>query len=363
MSHGSSVLTSSAGTFVRTYEFGTQVVFGRPWSSELPSCLSGAVRPAVLCSPGRAQDAEVVAAALGSGASVIPLARQHVPAEVVSAAAAQLARERVDAIVAFGGGSAIGLAKALQLDERDRRFAALPTTYSGSEMTSLYGIREGGTKRVGRSERVRPQVVVYDPELTIDLPVATSVVSLFNAMAHAVDALYARDPAPGVNAMAAEALAGLAGAIRDIPAAPRDLGVRRRAQLGAHLAGTILGTSGMALHHKLAHILGGELDLPHAETHTAILPHVIAFNAPSAPEATHTIAAALGTDDPAGFVFDLARAAGAPTALGSLGMTVEGAAQVAASLAAAIYDNPRKPTSGEIDQLLSAIRTGRRPSR
>jgi maleylacetate reductase len=347
--------------FSRQSPEGTLVVFGRPWRSVLPTMVENAATVAIVCSTRGSRDAAEIARVIGARrALVVPLARQHVPREVVADAEHELARAAVDTVVAFGGGSAIGLVKALKLDH-DLRAVALPTTYAGSEMTSIYGIRESGQKRVGRSDRVRLNAVLYDPELTLDLPVATSITSLFNAMAHAVDALYASDRPAELEVLAAEAIREVAGAMEAIVSAPRDLEVRRRAQYGAHLGARILGTAGMALHHKLAHILGGTFDLPHAETHTVILPHVVAFNAEVAPAATKVIADALGSDEPAASLFDLAQQLGAPTRLDALGLTARGASQAAAALASQPYDNPRHATLEEAQALVTAALTGARP--
>lgn len=348
--------------FERLLAWGTLVVFGRPWRAELSRHVGDARMVAILCSAGRASDVAEIASAVGEWRSaVVPLARQHVPAEVVAEASQRLRRDGADAIVAYGGGSAIGLAKALQL-ETARRFIALPTTYSGSEMTALYGIREGGAKRVGKDDRVRPRVVLYDPALTLDLPVDVSVVSLFNAMAHAVDVLYGSSRTPELEAMAGQAIRLIAGSMDRIAASPRAVDARRDAMHGAYLAGRILGGATMAIHHKLAHVVGGMFDLPHAETHTALLPQVVAFNAAAAPEATAVIAAALGADDPAAALHDLALRLGAPTRLDAFGLTAEQVGAAADALIAQRFDNPRQPARGDAIDLIESARTGRRPS-
>src|SRR5512140_1468025 len=166
----------------------------------------GLKRVLVVCTPGRAKDAARLAARLGErGAGVFAEAREHVPVETVKAARKALDAAGADGVLALGGGSAIGLAKALAL-ETAVRIVAVPTTYSGSEMTSVYGVTQGGEKRTGRDARVRPALVVYDPDRTATLPRAVALPSLWNAMAHAVEALWVNDADRGAHAVAEDAL-------------------------------------------------------------------------------------------------------------------------------------------------------------
>lgn len=340
------------------------VVFGHPWATALPRALEalGATRVAIVCSARRTELADAIAAAIGDRyAGAIPLARQHVPRPVVDEATAAARDLDADALVAIGGGSAIGLAKAMQLDAR-RAFVAIPTTYSGSEMTEFYGIREGTTKHVGRDAAVRPDTVIYDPALTTALPVRTSVVSAFNALAHAVDALYGTGRTPGVDELAAGAIADITSSLVAVHAAPGDLAARTDLLHGAHLAATILGSAGMALHHKLAHVIAGGFDLPHADTHTILLPHVVAFNAAAAKSATAVVARAIGSGDPAAALYDLAARVGAPTALADLGMTDDDARDAARQVAGATFDNVRATSQADAYRLISAALRGARPS-
>ena len=179
---------------------------------------------------------------------------------------AVVARERVDGLVAVGGGSTIGLAKAIAL-RTGLPQVAIPTTYAGSEMTDILGETEGGAKTTRRSEAVRPEAVIYDVELTRSLPPGLSATSGLNAIAHAAEALYARDGNPVIALMAEEGVRALAAALPAIVADPGDMAARGDALYGAWLCGLCLGAASMALHHKLAHVLGGSFDLPHAETH------------------------------------------------------------------------------------------------
>jgi maleylacetate reductase len=269
-----------------------------------------------------------------------------------------------DGTVALGGGSAIGLAKAVAL-ELGLPILAVPTTYSGSEMTPIWGLTEGGIKKTGRDPRVLPRTVIYDPALILNLPPATTAVSGMNAMAHCVEALYAADGNPIASAMAEEGLRRLA---RNLPAAvrrPADLDARAETLCGAWLAGACLGSVGMALHHKLCHTLGGSFNLPHAETHTAVLPHAVAYNAPAAPSAMARISAAIGAEagqTAAAALFDLALSCGARMRLADLGLREEDLDRAAELALAAPYPNPRPLERAGILRLLEDAYRGRRPN-
>ncbi|WP_133123110.1 maleylacetate reductase, partial [Methylobacterium frigidaeris] len=223
------------------------------------------------------------------------------------------------------------------------------------------GETRDGIKTTQTSDRIRPEVVVYDVDLTLGLPVPMSATSGMNAIAHAVEALYAEDRNPIVSLMAEEAIRALARALPAIAADPRDRAARSDALYGAWLAGACLGTVGMALHHKLCHVLGGTFDLPHAETHTVVLPHAVAYNALAAPEAMGRIARALGAEDAAQGLYDLARGLGAPTALAGLGMPEAGIERAAEAAVASPYPNPRPLAREGIRRLLDNAYHGRRP--
>ena len=191
----------------------------------------------------------------------------HVPEEIADAARAEAATLGADCCVAVGGGSTTGLAKAIALTS-ELPIIAIPTTYAGSEMTPIWGITADGVKKTGRDTRVLPKTVIYDPNLTLGLPVPMSVTSGINAMAHCVEALYSKDANPIVSLMAEEGIRAMAQALPKIVKDPDNADARAQALYGAWLGGSVLGAVGMALHHKLCHTLGGSFNLPHAETHT-----------------------------------------------------------------------------------------------
>lgn len=323
--------------------------------------LLGAQRALVLSTPGQRKLAERVAALLGAkAAGIFDGAVMHVPIEAARQARDEARRLDADCAVAIGGGSTVGLGKAIAL-ESGLPILAIPTTYAGSEMTPIYGITEGGLKKTGKDARVLPRTVIYDPELSTGLPVGLSVTSAMNAMAHAAEGLYAQDSNPIMSLMAEEGLAAIARALPGIVRQAGDIEARSRALYGAWLCGTVLGNVGMALHHKLCHTLGGSFNLPHAECHTIVLPHAMAYNAPAVPDAMARIARAIGAQDAAAGLYDLARDNGAPVALRDLGMLeadLDRAADIAVSNP---YWNPRPIERTAIRALLQNAWAGVRP--
>jgi maleylacetate reductase len=277
--------------------------------------------------------------------------RRHVPAELADRARARFAELDADGLVAIGGGSVIGLAKAIALTTQDP-IVAVPTTYSGSEMTAIYGLTAGGRKHTGRDEAVRPRHVVYDPDLSRDLPREVAAPSAMNALAHCVDVLWAPGATPVTSLLAEEGARALREGLDAMDA--------ERLLYGAALAGWALGVAGTGLHHRICHILGGAYDLPHAETHSAVLPQVTALNAPAVPEAAR-LAAALGGGDPAAAIFDLARRVGAPTALRELGLREGDVDAVAATVVEEAAGNPVPVDDQVAVTLLRRAWAGARP--
>jgi alcohol dehydrogenase class IV len=316
----------------------------------------------VLSTAGQVKLAEEAARRLGSrAAGLYPHAKMHVPIETAQAARSEARRLDADGVVAIGGGSTIGLGKAIALDS-GLPIVAIPTTYAGSEMTPIYGLTEGGAKKTGRDARVLPRAVIYDPLLTLGLPVKVSGPSGMNAIAHCVEALYAENANPVISLMAEEGIRALAHSLPRIAADPGDLDARGDALYGAWLAGISLGAVGMALHHKLCHTLGGSFNLPHAETHTIVLPHATAYNSAAAPQAMQRIARALGATEPAGGLHDLAAAIGAPLALKVIGFKEQDLDQAAEIAIRNPYYNPRQISREGIRRLLEDAFHGRRPA-
>lgn len=324
--------------------------------------LLGAKRALVLSTPEQRVSAEMIAERLGSRcAGVFDRAVMHVPVETARAAREEAARLGADCAVAIGGGSTTGLGKAIAL-ESSLPILAIPTTYAGSEMTPIWGITEAGVKKTGRDTKVLPQTVIYDANLTLGLPARLSVTSGINAIAHAAEALYAQDANPIHSLLAEEGIRALALGLPKVVAAPADPEARAECLYGAWLCGAVLGAVGMSLHHKLCHTLGGTFNLPHAETHTIVLPHALAYNAQAAPEAMRRIARALGVANAAHGIHDFAASLGAPVALKDIGMPADGLDRAAELATTNAYWNPRPLERGAIRQLLQDAWEGKRPT-
>lgn len=322
----------------------------------------GLHRAIVLCTPDQSELADRVVTLLGSrAAGVYAQAQQHVPLETARQAQALAKSLGADCAVAVGGGSTIGLGKAIALDS-GLPVVAIPTTYAGSEMTSIYGITESGLKKTGRDARVLPRSVLYDPDLTQSLPVELSVTSGINAIAHAAEGLYASDGNPIIRLMAQEGIAALGRALPRIHHDAHDRQARHDALYGAWLCGVVLGNVSMALHHKLCHTLGGSFNLPHAQTHTVVLPHALAYNEAAAPEAMRGIAAALGGDRAPAAIFDLAHDNGAPVSLRALGLREQDLDRACDLALSNQYPNPRSLEREGLRNLLQNAFEGRRPA-
>jgi alcohol dehydrogenase class IV len=341
----------------------SRVIFGVGCLDKLPEEIErlGATRALVLSTPEQREQAAEIVQRLGSHAvSLFNRAVMHVPIEVAEAARDEARRSRADCCVAVGGGSTTGLAKAIALVS-DLPILAIPTTYAGSEMTPIWGLTEDGLKKTGRDPRVLPKTVLYDAALTVSMPAMLSATSGMNSIAHCVEALYAKDANPIISMMAEEGIRALAKSLPVVVKEPGNLEARSDALYGAWLGGLSLGAVGMALHHKLCHTLGGAFNLPHAETHTVVLPHAAAYNAPTTPEAMSRIARALGAASAATALYDLAEALGAPTSLAAIGMKAGDLDKAAEIAVQNPYYNPRPITRDGIRTLLENAFQGRRP--
>jgi len=340
----------------------SRVVFGTGTVAQLPAEVDRLTTKRVLMisTPGRGAMVNRIAHSLpGRVAGFFDKAAMHQPIEIVEEARELAASINADCCVAVGGGSTIGFGKAIALTS-GLPVIAVPTTYSGSEMTTIWGLSEGGLKKTGRDPKVLPKTVIYDAELTLDLPPAVSAASGMNAIAHCVEALYAHDGNPIVSLMAEEGIRALASALPRIILNLKDLDARTDALYGSWLAGATISTTSVALHHKLCHVLGG-MGLPHAETHSIVLPHAMQYNRDAAPEAMRRIASAIAAVDAPRGIYELEKSLGLPMRLADIGMQqadLERAARIAAE---APYPNPRKVEYGPVLELLRNAYEGRRP--
>jgi len=336
-------------------------------SGEAPAAVAGEVerlgarRVMVIAAPAEASLADTVSAG-------IPVALRHdevvmhVPVKVAEHAREAAVRAQADAVISVGGGSTTGLAKAIAMTGSPVAglpIIAVPTTYAGSEATNVWGLTEGGTKTTGTDDLVLPRSIVYDASLMLTLPVEMSVASGLNAMAHCVDSMWGPRADPIDQALALEGIRALRLGLPAVKASPTGLQGREQTLYGAYLAAVAFASAGSGLHHKICHVLGGMFNLPHAQTHAVVLPYVLAFNAPNAPEAQQRMARAFDAPTAAQGLTTLRTALGAPTALRDYGMPEDGIAKAVAAIIAAIpAGNPTPVTDKNLTALLSAAWEG-----
>ena len=321
----------------------------------------GLARALILTTPQQAATGAEFAELLGSkAAGVYSGAAMHTPVAISEDATAKARELGADCVLSVGGGSTTGLGKAIAL-RTDLPQIVVPTTYAGSEATGILGQTEDGRKTTITTPKVQPEVILYDAELVRSLPVPMTVTSALNAMAHAAEGLYAQNRSPISSLMAIEGLRAFRDALPRVLDNPDDLHARGETLYGAWLCGTVLGTVGMAIHHKLCHTLGGSFDLPHAETHSVILPHAIAYNAAAAARELAPITELFGGTGPGQALHDFAVRMHAPLALRDLGLNeadLDRATEIATQNA---YWNPRPVEPGALRQLLQAAWAGDPP--
>lgn len=321
----------------------------------------GASRALILSTPEQSGLALDMAAALGAAAAgVFSKAAMHTPVAVTQEALAYLTDCKADCLIAIGGGSTTGLGKALAY-RTDLPQIVIPTTYAGSEATPILGQTKGGVKTTLSDPRVLPEVILYDPELVVSLPPAMTVTSGLNAMAHAAEALYAKNRTAASDTLALQGLEAFVTGLPSVLANPQDLAAREATLRGAWACGTVLGQVGMGLHHKLCHTLGGTFDLPHAPTHAIILPHAIAYNARSATAQLAPITALLGGYNAGVALYDFAKSLGAPLALRDLGLKKDDLDKATELATSKPYPNPHPVTAPGIRALLGAAWAGETP--
>jgi maleylacetate reductase len=344
-----------------TFAYGThdvRVIFGPGSLSTLPVELDrmGLGRVMLLTTPSRPEERRRVVELLGGRlAGVYTGAKLHVPVSVIADAHTTLAQCDPQSLLAFGGGSAIGLGKALAFDTK-LPLAAVPTTYSGSEMTAVWGNSEQGIKRTFRNREVAPRLVLYDPGLSYGLSPRVTAASGMNAIAHCVEAEYSPEYGPVTSFFALEGVRHLTAGLHALADSPTDEGARRSVLLGAHYAGRALDMTSMGLEHKLAHMLGS-LGLDHAEAHAAIVPWVTAWNAPNAPHAMARLANALGSDDASQALRRLAERLQIRT-LAELGFTAADIPEVVGKVLALTFPNPRPVDAEGVRWILERARAG-----
>jgi alcohol dehydrogenase class IV len=341
----------------------SRVIFGFGTSAQVADELArlGCSRALVLSTPEQEHAARKLAASLGGQAvGVFAMATMHTPVSVTEGALEKALALRADCTIALGGGSTTGLGKAIAL-RTDLPQIVIPTTYAGSEMTPILGETDAGEKTTLRSPKVLPEVVVYDVDLTLSLPPKLSATSGLNAMAHAVEALYAQDANPIVSLMAEECIRTLGLSLPALMSSPDDKEARSDALYGAWLGGSCLGLVGMALHHKLCHVLGGTFELSHAETHAVVLPYAFAYNAGAVPDAAKRVARALAVKDAVGGLLELTQSLDIPHSLRELGMPQTGIDRAADLAMKNPYWNPRQIERDALRELIGRAWAGAPP--
>ncbi|MFW7354926.1 MAG: maleylacetate reductase [Brucella sp.] len=340
----------------------SRIVFGEGVVATLSDEVKrlGCNRPLLLSTPAQAASAESLLTHLGEMCvGIFPDATMHTPISVTERAVRIYEESKADCVVAFGGGSTTGLAKAIAW-RNDAKQIIVPTTYAGSEVTPILGQTENGRKETIRDAKILPETVVYDPAFTLGLPVEMSVNSGLNAIAHAVEALYARDKNPVSSLMAVEGVRAFKEALPKIAVRPNNYGARSAALYGSWLCGTVLGAVGMSLHHKLCHTLGGLFDLPHAETHAILIPHTAAYNGVAAEDElqplTELFGGCLG-----GGLYDFAKSFDITMALRDLGLEEKDLDKAAEVATQNPYWNPREIDFKSIRNLLQNAWEGSRP--
>ncbi|MDN3399424.1 maleylacetate reductase [Psychrobacter sp. APC 3426] len=339
------------------------VYFGVGRSSQVKDIFleQGYRRVLVITTSGHEEIGKELSDKLGNiSRGVYPHAVMHVPVEVADKAVKFVRDSSIDCCLALGGGSTIGLAKAIAL-KTHLPIVAIPTTYAGSEMTSIYGITDNHRKTIGKDVNVLPKIVIYDPELYLTLPAQISACSGMNAMAHAIESLYAKDKNPIVSMMAIESIKAIKSSLPIIIRDLKNIPARQQVAYGAWLAGVCLGSVGMAIHHKICHVLGGTFNLPHAEAHAITLAYSVHYNRNADIRAMDKLAEALDVrsrEEIGLAIYRLNRSLGIRMALKEIGLPEEGPDKVARIVCDSPYYNPRDYNYEELKGLLGKAYEG-----
>jgi len=317
-----------------------QVYFGKGKTDELPNILKDYSKVMAMGEERWEPHIKKVAKEIGEeNLYYFPEIIQHVPQSLVDKAMIKLKEEKPDVLLAFGGGSAVGLAKALAL-ETDIPIIAVPTTYSGSEQTNIWGISTDEGKTTGKSMKVMPKVVVYDPDLTSSLPLSLAVTSGMNAMAHLMEAIYAPNGNPVTRH---HALLGVEYIKKGLEILAKEKQLTEEAntdiQFGAYLAGKCLCEVSMSLHHKMAHVLGGSFKLEHSYVHTVLQSFVLKYQWDSLTDEIKTDFRQVLGHNPAHKLQELSGNAGGPTDLKSIGFKIDDIEKAVETVLAKPYEN------------------------
>lgn len=345
----------------QTARVSTRFGSGVRWDVAKEVAALGSLRALILSTPEQAGVAMEIAGVIGDHAvGLYSKAAMHTPLDITEDAVAHARQVEADCLVAIGGGSTIGLSKAIALRTSLPQIV-IPTTYAGSEATPILGQTENGIKTTLIDPTIQPSVILYDAELVCSLPIKMTVTSSLNAMAHAVEGLYAQNKNPISTLLAVEGLRAFKNALPKVLEKPGDLNARGETLYAAWLCGTVLGQVGMALHHKLCHSLGAAFNLPHSETHAVILPYAVSYNEQAAKNELEPVSEIFGGSSPAQALFDFSRVMNAPLSLQALGLQETDLDKAADLATYKPYWNPRPVNRDDIRKLLQRAWTGARP--
>lgn len=342
----------------------SSIIFGAGTLSRVAEAVEahGARRAVVVSTPGRQGLAQRVVSLLGDRCcGIIPEAVSQVPIELARRGRKLAAEMEADCIVSVGGGASVGLGKGIGL-EYAKPIVAIPTTYSGSEMTGFCGITIDGVKRMHKSLDMLASTVIYDPELSVGLPLDVSMASAMNALAHCVDSVYVSTISPIILSAAHEGAAVLMHAMPRVAANPSDIAARTDLLYGAYLAGAAL-TGGFAYQHGVAHTLGGSFGIAHGLSHALVLPHVASYNMRHAPGQLGRLARSMGVPAIGPAIFDILKTVGLPTSLAEVGFResdIERAAAITVETDNGL--NPGPVSIDDVRALLKDALEGRRPA-
>ncbi|KAL7911542.1 hypothetical protein GGI35DRAFT_491728 [Trichoderma velutinum] len=333
-----------------------RVLFGRGVVAKLATEVAalGCTAPLLLTTPQQATAVQNLTQILdGRVAGSFTRATMHTPTDITEEALLYAKTTNADCLLSIGGGSTIGLGKALSL-RTGLPHVCIATTYAGSEMTPIVGETKNRQKVTRVDRAAIPRVVIYDVNLTLSLPTDMSATSGLNAMAHAVEALYAKDTSPIVRMFALAGIRSLASSLPGVMDNSQSIAFRSETLLGAWLCGKCLAMTTVALHHKLCHVLGGVLNLPHAETHAIILPHALAYTAPNIPQVMKDLAENIPHSDGDAIqgLNRLLSKLGVPSSLKALGMKEEDIELATDNLMMTSFWNPRPVNRDSMQKLI-----------
>lgn len=342
-----------------------RVVFGAGTACTIGDELAaiGATRAVVVTTPGRRELGTRVLELVGErGAGLYGEAVAQVPQDLLDVAQRAVVELGADCLVAVGGGAATGFAKGIALGE-GLPYVAIPTTYSGSEMTGFCGITINGVKRMHDSVRMVARTVIYDAQLSLTLPPDVTASSALNALAHCVDGVYLPSVSPLIATAAERGARVIATWLPRVLEAPDDLVARNELLFGAYLSGAVL-SGGFALQHGVAHALGGTFGIEHGLAHAIVLPHVAAYLETQVAEPLGPLAAALGSEHIDRAIFDMLEASGLATSLASAGVAEEDLERIVDVIVDTEQDGsvaPFETTRADLATIVRRAFEGRRP--